>query len=208
MLPSLLNIWTLIHFKGLIMYLHLTRFCPVVWWQDMNMDLLILYDNVVLLGSNSAWNSAEFEESMFLRTLVSTYKSTRRYNLKHQHRHIHRREITSLSYFIIYPVDGTDYFISFWNANTCLYNKDWLLIDYGGVRLCLRTVATNGSIVHLPGGMWARSAIVIMPAGDNSWLVHQSSVAVLPAETCGVSRRNGQRSDNLPISIWNTSRDL
>jgi hypothetical protein len=28
----------------------------------------------------------------------------------------------------------------------------WKLIDYDGVRLCLRTAATNGSIiVHLPG---------------------------------------------------------
>jgi hypothetical protein len=28
------------------------------------------------------------------------------------------------------------------------------LIDYGGVRLCLRTAATNGPIVHPPGDMW------------------------------------------------------
>jgi hypothetical protein len=31
---------------------------------------------------------------------------------------------------------------------------------------------------------------MIMPAGDNSRLVHQSSLAVLPAETSGASRRN------------------
>jgi hypothetical protein len=30
---------------------------------------------------------------------------------------------------------------------------DWL-IDYDGVRQCLRTVATNGPIVHPPGVMW------------------------------------------------------
>jgi hypothetical protein len=29
----------------------------------------------------------------------------------------------------------------------------------------------------------------------NSWLVHQSSLAVLPAETSGASTRNGRRSD-------------
>jgi hypothetical protein len=32
--------------------------------------------------------------------------------------------------------------------------------------------------------------------GDNSLLVHQSSLAVLPAETSGVSRKNGRRSEN------------
>jgi hypothetical protein len=35
--------------------------------------------------------------------------------------------------------------------------------------------------------------MMMMPAGDNSWLVHQSSLAVLPAET---SRRNGRRREN------------
>jgi hypothetical protein len=30
----------------------------------------------------------------------------------------------------------------------------------------------------------------------NSWFVHQNSVALLPAETSGSSRRNGRRSDN------------
>jgi hypothetical protein len=34
------------------------------------------------------------------------------------------------------------------------------------------------------------------PAGDNSGLVHQSSLAVLTAETSGESRRNGRRSEN------------
>jgi hypothetical protein len=66
-----------------------------------------------------------------------------------------------------------------------LNNNFWLssLIDYDGVRLCLRTAATNGSI-HPPGDMWAwRVTVVMMPAGDNSWFVHQSSLAVLPAET-------------------------
>jgi hypothetical protein len=47
--------------------------------------------------------------------------------------------------------------------------------------------------------MWAWSAMVmmIMPAGDNSWLVHQSSLAVLTAEISGSRRRNGRRRENL-----------
>jgi hypothetical protein len=52
-----------------------------------------------------------------------------------------------------------------------------VLIDYDGVRLCLRTAATNGPIVHPPGDMWACRAmvvIIIIPAGDNFWLVHRS----------------------------------
>jgi hypothetical protein len=44
--------------------------------------------------------------------------------------------------------------------------------------------------------MWSWRAIVLMmPAGDNSWLVYQSSLAILPADTSGASRRNG-RSEN------------
>jgi hypothetical protein len=71
------------------------------------------------------------------------------------------------------------------------------LIDYDGVRLCLRTAATNGPIVHPPGNVWAWRAIVMMMlAGDISWLVNQSSLAVLPAETSGASRRNGLRAEN------------
>jgi hypothetical protein len=38
--------------------------------------------------------------------------------------------------------------------------------------------------------------MMIMPAENNSWLVRQSSLAVLPAETSGASRRIGQRSEN------------
>jgi hypothetical protein len=32
---------------------------------------------------------------------------------------------------------------------------------------------------------------------DNSWLVHQSSLAVSPPDTSGTSRRNGRRSENI-----------
>jgi hypothetical protein len=84
----------------------------------------------------------------------------------------------------------------------CLF--DWLidwLINYDGVRLCLRTAATNWPILHPPVDMWAwRTRVMIimimMPAGNNSWLVHQSYLAVLPVETSGASRRNGRRSEN------------
>jgi hypothetical protein len=50
-----------------------------------------------------------------------------------------------------------------------------------------------------PGDTWAWRAMVMMmmmPAGDYSWLVHQSSLSVLPGETSGESRRNGRRSEN------------
>jgi hypothetical protein len=55
-----------------------------------------------------------------------------------------------------------------------------LLIDYNGVRLCLRPAATNGTILHPPGDIssWRAMVMMMMPAGDNSWLVHQSSLAV------------------------------
>jgi hypothetical protein len=76
----------------------------------------------------------------------------------------------------------------------CLFEH----IDYDGVKLCLRTAATNGPIVHPRGDMWAWRTMVLMmmPAKDNFWLVHQSSLAVLPAETSGTNRRNEQRSEN------------
>jgi hypothetical protein len=71
-------------------------------------------------------------------------------------------------------------------------------IDYERVRLCLRTAATNGPIVHPPSDMWVwrTMVVVMMPAGDNSWLVHQSSLAILSGQTSGASRRNGRRSEN------------
>jgi hypothetical protein len=74
----------------------------------------------------------------------------------------------------------------------------WLIVDYDAVRLCLRTAATNGPSVHPPGDTWTWRAMVMMtmPAGDNSWLVHQSSLAGLLAEPSGASRRNGRRSEN------------
>jgi hypothetical protein len=46
--------------------------------------------------------------------------------------------------------------------------------------------------------MWRATVMMMMmmPAWDNSWLVHQSSLAVLPAQTSRASRRNGRRSQN------------
>jgi hypothetical protein len=78
------------------------------------------------------------------------------------------------------------------------YPNNWFIYHDGGETICLRTAASKGPIVYPPGDMWACRAIVMMmmPAGYNSWLVHQSSLAVLPAETSGASRRNGRRSEN------------
>jgi hypothetical protein len=50
----------------------------------------------------------------------------------------------------------------------------------------------NRSIVHHPGDTWEWRAMVKIPA----WLVHQSYLAVLPAESSGASRNNGRRSEN------------
>jgi hypothetical protein len=45
--------------------------------------------------------------------------------------------------------------------------------------------------------------------GDDAWLVHQSSLAVLPAETSGASRRNWQRSENFAYQyLKNIKRSL
>jgi hypothetical protein len=42
-----------------------------------------------------------------------------------------------------------------------------------------------------PGDMWAwKAMVIIMPAGDNFWLVNQSSLAVPLAETSGRWREN------------------
>jgi hypothetical protein len=72
---------------------------------------------------------------------------------------------------------------------------NWLIMM--GWDYVFSTVATNGPIVQSPGDMWAwRTMVLKMPVGDSSWPVHQSSLAVLPAETSGTSRRNWRRSEN------------
>jgi hypothetical protein len=76
---------------------------------------------------------------------------------------------------------------------------------------CLRTAVTNGPVVHPSSDMWAWRAMVMMmmPAADNSWLVLQSSLAVLPAESSGETRRNGRRNENLVYpSPWDFKRSL
>jgi hypothetical protein len=85
----------------------------------------------------------------------------------------------------------------------CTMLIDWL-IDYDGFRWCLRTAATSVPIAHPHSDMWAWIAMVMMvPAGDNSWLVHQSSLANLPVETSGANRRNGRRSENFTCKYLN-----
>jgi hypothetical protein len=44
----------------------------------------------------------------------------------------------------------------------CTGSLDWLT---DGVRLCLRTAATNEPIVHPPCGMWTWRTMVMMPVG-------------------------------------------
>jgi hypothetical protein len=43
--------------------------------------------------------------------------------------------------------------------------------------------------------------VVMMPAGRNSRIVHQSSLAVLPADTSGAIAKNGRRSENFAFSV-------
>jgi hypothetical protein len=73
----------------------------------------------------------------------------------------------------------------------------WLSDHVDVVRLCLRTAATNGPIIHPPGDMWAwRAVVTLKPAGvtpDSStrtiWQSYQQ-------RHLGASRRNGKRSEN------------
>jgi hypothetical protein len=81
-----------------------------------------------------------------------------------------------------------------------IYISEWaisniILIDCGGVRLTSQNCSHHWPIVHPLGECECRAMVMMMPAGDNSWLVYQSSWAVLPAETSGAS-------------IFDTSTDL
>jgi hypothetical protein len=69
------------------------------------------------------------------------------------------------------------------------FRQFWLLIDrscrWG--ETCVTAVA-NEPVVHPAGDTWAWRAMmtmIMMPAGEKSQLVHQSSLAVLPAESSG-----------------------
>jgi hypothetical protein len=77
----------------------------------------------------------------------------------------------------------------------------WLidcLIDHVYGVIHLRTAATTRPIVHPPGDVWTWTAMVMtMSAGENSWLVYQSSLTILPAETHGSGySSNGRKSEN------------
>jgi hypothetical protein len=74
------------------------------------------------------------------------------------------------------------------------WSSDWL-IDNDEVRLTSQNRGHHWPIVHPPGECEWRAVVKMMPAGDNSWLVSQSSLAVLPEETSGASIRNGRRSE-------------
>jgi hypothetical protein len=85
-----------------------------------------------------------------------------------------------------------------------MYTRQRWFIDYDWGRLCLRTATTNVPIVHPPGWLWAWRAMMMMmlPAGANTWLVHQSSLAFIRAETHVASRRNGRRSENFACQYF------
>jgi hypothetical protein len=80
--------------------------------------------------------------------------------------------------------------------------KDYFVLQYhwlgdyvNGVRR-LRTAATSGLIVHLPGDMWAWRALEIMMLAGENWLVHQSSLTVYQQRHLWASRRNGRKSES------------
>jgi hypothetical protein len=78
------------------------------------------------------------------------------------------------------------------------------LIDYDGVRLTSQNSGHRWPIVHPLGECEWRAVMMMMmmmPAGYNSWLVYQSSLAVLPAETSGANRRNWWRNENFVYSV-------
>jgi hypothetical protein len=88
------------------------------------------------------------------------------------------------------------------------FSHDWL-IDYDGVRLTSQNRGNHWSIVHPPGEFKWRTLmlmIMMMPAGDNFWLVYQSSLAVLPADTSAASRRNGRWNENFAYSVSSIRR--
>jgi hypothetical protein len=50
---------------------------------------------------------------------------------------------------------------------------------------------------------------IMIPDAGNSWLVHQSSLAVTPAETCEANSRKWMKEWEFCLfSVWDTSRDL
>jgi hypothetical protein len=59
----------------------------------------------------------------------------------------------------------------------------------------------NSPFVHPLGECEWGVVVVMTPTGDNSWLVYQSLLAVLPTETSAASRRDGRRNENFLYSV-------
>jgi hypothetical protein len=81
---------------------------------------------------------------------------------------------------------------------------DWLidwLVGYDVMRLTSQNRGHHWPIVHHPGECEWRAVVMMMPTGDNSWLVYQISLAVLPPDTSGVSRRNGRKHENFAYLV-------
>jgi hypothetical protein len=86
---------------------------------------------------------------------------------------------------------------------------NWLT-GYDGVRLTSENRGHHWPTVHPKGECEWRAVLMTMSAGDNSRLVYQSSLAVLPPQSSGARRRNGRRSEDfanqyleLPQGIYN-----
>jgi hypothetical protein len=80
------------------------------------------------------------------------------------------------------------------------------LIDYVGWDLCLRTAAITGLLFIPRENVRVRAVVMMMPAGDNSWLVvYQSSVAVLPAKK---KEQWTKKWEFRVFSFFDTSTDL
>jgi hypothetical protein len=80
------------------------------------------------------------------------------------------------------------------------YRIDWLT-DYDGVKMTSQNRGRLWPIVRPLGDCEWRAVMMMTPAGDNSWLVYQISLVVLPAETSGASRRNGRMNENFAYSV-------
>jgi hypothetical protein len=67
------------------------------------------------------------------------------------------------------------------------------LVDYDGLRLCLRTAATNGPIVHPPGDMWTWWWFRLGKTPDSYTRALWQSCQ---HRRLGASRRNGRRREH------------
>jgi hypothetical protein len=75
---------------------------------------------------------------------------------------------------------------------TCLDDDDDHHVGRVWLRLC--AVATNRPIVHVPGDIWAWSAMMEWYRQGNFWIIHQSSLAILPPES--YSSKTGSGEEN------------